>query len=95
MSQPSDRRECERLPGNDIWLEIEIKSSHHTDGSNPSRAIKAKVENLSDGGMCIISPEPFELGQEVNIIASNLPSKGIIAWTCQSRIECKAGIQFT
>jgi len=79
----SERKQCEQWTIKVYLLENQSKPF-----------IDATVENLSDGGMGLISTTPFELDQEIFFKEPQLPGKGKIVWTCQSKSESKAGVLF-
>lgn len=95
MTTDSERRQGPRVPCHDVWLEIKVGDQA---GSTPEQQLpvrQARVDNISSSGICLIAADPFELGQIVFFFDSTLPSCGEVVWTCQSKIECKAGVQFT
>jgi len=96
MTTDNERRRSPRIPCHEVWLQIKVgdpAASGVTREGLPSR--QARVDNLSDSGICLISAEPFELGQLVFFADPHLPSQGTVVWTCQSKLDCKGGIQFT
>jgi hypothetical protein len=95
MTTDNERRRSPRIPCHDVWLQIRVcdpSSSAPAADSLPPR--QARVDNLSDTGICLISATPFELGQVVFFFDPNLPGQGTVVWTCQAKGECKVGIQF-
>ena len=93
MTTDSERRHSPRVPCQDVWLTIKVgdqtgASQHQL----PPRQVR--VDNISDSGICLISAEPFELGQIVYFSDPTLPAQGEVVWTCKSKIECKAGVHY-
>lgn len=82
------RRQCENR-----WIDVVIQNAHNPSDKPP--AINVRVENISETGLCLISSSPFELGQLLFFSEDDIPSQGTVVWTCQSKIECKAGVQFS
>ncbi len=89
MTDIQEKRIHERETKKDLW--IEVFPSHD---STSSTAIIARVDNLSEGGVCLISDYAFELGQIIRFPKSMPFFSGTVVWTCQSKLECKAGVQF-
>lgn len=94
MSKDSERRRSPRVPCRDVWITIKVGDESGTTPAQQLPTRQGRVDNLSDSGICLISAEPFELGQVVYFADPTLPSQGVVVWTCRSRLECKAGIQF-
>lgn len=95
MTTDSERRRSPRVPCHDVWLSIKVSDQSGTPPKEQCPARQVRVDNISGSGICLISAEPFDLGQTVYFFDSTLPSQGTVVWTCQSKIECKVGIQFT
>lgn len=96
MTTDRERRQSPRVPCHDVWLSIKV--SDHQSGNPPNQespSRQVRVDNISGSGICLISAEPFDLGQTVYFFDSTLPSQGTVVWTCLSKIECKVGIHFT
>jgi hypothetical protein len=95
MTTDNERRRSPRVPCHDVWLQIRVcdpsSSAPPADGIPPRQA---RVENLSDSGICLIAAEPFELGQEISFFDPNLPAQGTVVWTYQSKGEYTVGIRF-
>ncbi len=84
----SEKRKSKRKNCNDLWIEVTI------DQYATNTPIVVKIDNLGDGGACIISSHVFELGQIINFPKSLRHKSGTVVWTCQSKTEYKAGVQF-
>ena len=94
MSTASERRRKPRVACHQVWLQIKIGDPEASAISPQLPVRQVKVVNLSDSGISLIASEPFELGQAIFFLDPNLPSRGTVVWTCQSKMECKAGVQF-
>ena len=82
------------MPCHGVWLEIKVGDQV---GLTPPQQLpprRVRVENISDSGICLVSADSFELGQIIYFSDANLPARGEVVWTCQVKLECKAGIQF-
>ena len=88
-----ERRIDKRIACAETWIDI-TKFPHLVDCDNKDHRQKVKVENRSDGGICLISATPFDLNEVIMIHEQEGSVQGTVVWTCQSRLECKAGIQF-
>ena len=88
-----DRRRSIRHSCDNRWVEINLYNLHTQTSEGPS--IRVKIDNISGTGACLISSAPFELGQIVLFSEDDIPGQGEVVWTCQSRVECKAGVQFS
>ena len=94
MTTESERRRSPRVPCHNVWLEIKVGDQV---GITPPLQLpprRVRVDNISDSGICLVSVESFELGQTIYFFDPNLPARGAVVWTCQLKLECKAGIQF-
>jgi hypothetical protein len=94
MTTDDDRRQSLRIPCHDIWLQIKIGDQTGTASLEQLSSTLAKVVNISDSGICLISTKSVALGQIVYFSDPNLPPHGTVVWTCQLKHECKVGIQF-
>lgn len=94
MSTANERRKNPRVSCQEVWLQIKVGDPAGPASSQQLPVRQVKVINLSDSGISLIAAEPFELGQVVFFLDPNLPSQGTVVWTCQSKVECKAGIHF-
>ena len=94
MSTASERRGNPRVSCHQVWLQIKVGEPEASAPSQHLPVRQVKVVNLSDSGISLIAAEPFELGQTVFFLDPNLPAQGTVVWTCQSKVECKAGVQF-
>ncbi len=90
MADNNDKRKFKRKLCDDLWIEVITDQS-----TASSSSVKTKVDNLSDGGVCLVSDFIFELGQTIRFPKSMPSFRGIVVWTCQSKLECKAGVKFT
>nr|MBF0220650.1 PilZ domain-containing protein [Desulfobulbaceae bacterium] len=88
-----ERRRAIRRQCDNHWIDVVIQNAHNPSACGPE--LKVRVENICDTGMCLISSSPFELGQVLSFSADDLPCQGTVVWTCQSKVECKAGVQFS
>lgn len=88
-----ERRKSIRYYCENRW--IEVSNSMANSSTKSPLSIKVRVHNLSETGVCLISSSAFELGQTLHFSESDMPALGTVVWTCQSRTECKAGIQFS
>lgn len=95
MTTDNERRRSPRVPCHDVWLTIKVGDQAGTTQHQQLPARQARVDNISDSGICLISADPFELGQIVHFSDPTLPAQGEVVWTCKSKIECKAGVHFT
>lgn len=93
MTGGRERRKYQRKAAADLWVDVTICSAFISENT-PSKVITAKIDNLSDGGVCLISSHPFELDQILSFSDAKFPQRGKVVWTCLSKTECKAGIQF-
>ena len=87
-----ERRRALRRHFDNRLINVSIQNSYSSVKNEP--LIKVKVENLSDTGVCLISSAPFELGQVILFSEDDMLNQGTVVWTCQSKVECKAGVQF-
>lgn len=94
MIRENERRRSPRVPCHNVWLEVKVGDQAGITPPQQLPARRVKVDNISDTGICLISTESFELGQTIHFFDSNLPARGAVVWTCQAKLECKAGIQF-
>jgi len=94
MITDNERRHSPRLPRQDAWLVIKVGDQTGTTQHQQLLPRQVRIDNISDSGICLISADPFELGQIVYFSDPTLPPQGEVVWTCKSRIECKAGIQY-
>lgn len=83
-----ERRREPRRDCTDLWLDI-ILDSAVGDGL----PLRVKVINLSDGGICLASDQPLELGQVIRFPKGMPVALGTVVWTCQSKVVCKAGVR--
>jgi hypothetical protein len=90
MVVDNEKREFKRKPCDDLWIVVVTDQNTET-----SSSVKTKVDNLSDGGVCLVSDFVFELGQTIRFPKSMPSFRGVVVWTCQSKLECKAGVKFT
>lgn len=90
----NERRRSPRVPCQDVWLTIKVGDQAGGTQHQQLPPRQVRVDNSSDSGICLISAEPFELGQIVYFSEPTLPAHGEVVWTCKSKIECKAGIQY-
>ena len=90
----NERRRSPRVPCHDVWLTIKVGDQTGTTQHQQLPPRQVRVDNISDSGICLISADPFELGQIVYFFDPNLPAEGEVVWTCKSKIECKAGIHY-
>ncbi len=91
MGEPreiKERRREERRACVDLWLDIILDSAV---GAGVS--LRVKVINLSDGGVCLISDQPLELGQVIRFPRGLPADLGTVVWTSQSKVVCKAGVR--
>lgn len=93
MTGEQERRKYQRKPAAGLWINVVIHSTIIPQDSH-SKIINAKIDNLSDGGICLISSQPFELDQIVSFADPKFPRQGKVVWTCLSKTESKTGIQF-
>lgn len=94
-AEHDERRKSPRIPCHDVWLEIKVCDQDSIAPPPQLPSHQVRVGNISDGGICLIAQKPFNLGQIVYFFDPKLPSRGTVVWACQSRSECKAGIQFS
>ena len=88
-----ERRRATRHHCDNRWIEVVTKNEYNPAQISPS--IKVRVENISITGCCLIASSPFEIGQALIFSEADIPSQGTVVWTCQSKHECKAGVQFS
>lgn len=93
-TEHDERRRSPRVPCHDVWLQIKVGDQGGTTPSQQLPPRQVRVANISDSGICLVSQEPFDLGQVVYFSDPALPARGTVVWTCRSKIECKAGLQF-
>lgn len=95
MTTESERRNSPRIACPDLWLEVKVgdEGGQAPIDQLPNRLVR--VHNYSGTGLCLISDVPFELGQVIYFSQADFPSQGKVMWTCQSKVECKAGVQFS
>jgi len=86
--ETKERRREERRACVDLWLDIILDSAVGT-----GVPLRVKVVNLSDGGICLISDEPLELGQIIRFSEGMPAALGTVVWTSQSKVVCKAGVR--
>ena len=72
-------------------MQVEVTTDQ---GISSSTSVKARIDNLSNEGLCLISDYIFELGQIISFPESMPCSSGTVVWTYQSKQKCKAGVQF-
>ncbi len=90
----NERRRSPRVPCHEVWLTIKIGEHTGITQLQELPARQVRVDNTSDSGICLISTDPFELGQIIYFLDTTLPAQGEVVWTSQSKIECKAGIHY-
>ncbi len=83
-----ERRREERRACVDLWLDIILDSA-----AGAGVPLRVKVVNLSDGGICLISDQPLELGQIIRFPEGLPAALGTVVWTSQSKVVCKAGVR--
>lgn len=94
MKHPRERRRHPRTSPAEKTIEISLCPEGGPIGGTPPLTMRVSVENISEGGVCLVSEEPFELGQSIEFNSPGLPPKGEVIWTSRSHDECKAGIKF-
>jgi len=94
MTVTKERRRHPRTAPAEQWMEIILKPGPDQVAEAPERRLRARVENISEGGVCLVCDEPFELGQVVGFLAPGFPDSGVVIWTSRSSNESKAGIKF-
>ncbi|MFW8601998.1 PilZ domain-containing protein [Desulfobacterota bacterium M19] len=83
-----ERRREERRACVDLWLDIILDSA-----VGAGVPLRVKLINLSDGGVCLISDQPLELGQIIRFPKGLPAALGTVVWTSQSKVVCKAGVR--
>jgi len=92
----NERRTDPRVPCHHVWLTITVGDPAGTTPQPKLPCRQVRIDNLSKSGLCLISAEPFELGQVISFAkADHLPAHGEVVWTCQTKGEYQAGIRFT
>ena len=82
MSKPEAVRAAERYP---VKVSVEVRHPRAV------RRIEAELCDLSTGGCCIVSPEPFAIGDQLLLRIGDLePWPGAVAWLGE---DC-AGVSF-
>ena len=95
MTTQQERRRHQRTSPDSLTVEVILKAGPDQIVEAPEKTITVRVDNVSDGGACIVSREPFELGQVVSFASSEIPGNtGVIIWTSRSKNESKAGVKF-
>ena len=95
MTKKEERRRHQRTFCSDTWTEVRIVTPLTSESTGKATIpIKVKIDNISVSEACIISEKPFELDQLLQFQDGPQQKQGRVVWTCQSKIECKAGIQF-
>lgn len=89
-----ERRRKYRVPCHDVWLTITVGDQTGITPSQKLPSRQVKVDNLSDSGICLLATDSFELGQLIIFADPTLPPQGEVVWTCQTKLGCKAGVQF-
>ena len=91
----NERRINTRQTHTDYWVKVSIVNDNPTTNNSQTPLLHSvKIDNLSLSGACIISEHPFELNQRLKFHDHDINKTGKVAWTCQSKVECKAGIHF-
>ena len=65
MMQSQDRRNHLRHSFNCVLKGVELPMLGSHQNGNRSENIQARVENLSEGGMCLISPKPLNISNPI------------------------------
>ncbi len=86
--EAKERRREERRACVDLWLDIILDSA-----AGVGVPLRVKVINLSDGGICLVSDQPLELGQIIRFPRGLPATLGTVVWTSQSKVVCKAGVR--
>lgn len=93
--EENDRRIHERTPCPDSWTDVSIVNRvQEAVQCATLEVIKVRIDNISISGACVISEKPFELDQLLRFHGEIIKKTGRVVWTCQSKIECRAGIHF-
>jgi len=88
-----ERRSAARHPCENRWINVSPQTPCRPAAGGP--LLKVKVENVSITGVCLLSSAPFTLGQVLLFSEDDMPDKGTVVWTYQSKGKCKAGVQFS
>lgn len=96
-----DRRECPRFPQ---LLELQAREVQPLrSGTETGKAVAGRVQNVSKGGVCLISPQPLarscvvrcEIG--VSETPVSIPTLMQVRWTRRQNLQADtylAGLQF-